>query len=49
MKCMRIKDGAIYNIMLDEDVSSGCGSFIETYAKSVNMDVQSFANGGSLC
>ena len=44
MKCMRIKDGAIYNIMLNEACSSGCGSFIETYAKSVNMDVQSFAN-----
>ena len=34
MKCMRIKDGAIYNIMLNEACSSGCGSFIETYAKS---------------
>ncbi|NLD20291.1 MAG: 2-hydroxyacyl-CoA dehydratase [Clostridiales bacterium] len=43
MKCMRIKDGAIYNIMLNEACSSGCGSFIETYAKSVNMDVKSFA------
>ena len=44
MKCMRIRDGAIYSIMLNEACSSGCGSFIETYAKSVNMDVQSFAN-----
>lgn len=43
MKCMRIRDGAIYNIMLNEACSSGCGSFIETYAKSVNMDVESFA------
>ncbi|MEG0829195.1 MAG: acyl-CoA dehydratase activase-related protein [Anaerovoracaceae bacterium] len=43
MKCMRIKDGAIYNIMLNEACSSGCGSFIETYAKSVNMDVITFA------
>lgn len=43
MKCMRIRDGAIYNIMLNEACSSGCGSFIETYAKSVNMDVKSFA------
>lgn len=43
MKCMRIKDGAIYNIMLNEACSSGCGSFIETYAKSVNMDVKAFA------
>ena len=44
MKCMRIKDGAIYHIMLNEACSSGCGSFIETYAKSVNMDVQAFAH-----
>ncbi len=43
MKCMRIKNGAIYNIMLNEACSSGCGSFIETYAKSVNMSVQDFA------
>lgn len=43
MKCMKIKDNAIYNIMLNEACSSGCGSFIETYAKSVNMDVQTFA------
>ncbi|WP_330586710.1 BadF/BadG/BcrA/BcrD ATPase family protein [Aminipila terrae] len=43
MKCMKIRDGAIYNIMLNEACSSGCGSFIETYAKSVNMDVQNFA------
>ena len=43
MKCMRIKDGAIYSIMLNEACSSGCGSFIETYAKSVNMDVKAFA------
>ncbi|MBE6033818.1 MAG: 2-hydroxyglutaryl-CoA dehydratase [Clostridiales bacterium] len=43
MKCMKIRDGAIYNIMLNEACSSGCGSFIETYAKSVNMRVQDFA------
>ena len=43
MKCMKIKDNAIYNIMLNEACSSGCGSFIETYAKSVNMDVKEFA------
>lgn len=43
MKCMKIKDGAIYNIMLNEACSSGCGSFIETYSKSVNMDIKDFA------
>ncbi len=46
MKCMRIKDNAIYNIMLNEACSSGCGSFIETYAKSVDMTVEDFANIG---
>lgn len=43
MKCMKIKDGAIYNIMLNEACSSGCGSFLETYAKSVNLDMKVFA------
>ena len=46
MKCMKIKDGAIYNIMLNEACSSGCGSFIETYAKSVDMKVEDFARIG---
>ena len=43
MKCMKIKDGAINSIMLNEACSSGCGSFIETYAKSVDMSVPDFA------
>ena len=43
MKCMKIKDGAINSIMLNEACSSGCGSFIETYAKSVDMSVPEFA------
>lgn len=46
MKCMKIRDGAIYNIMLNEACSSGCGSFIETYSKSVNMSVEAFAKEG---
>ena len=48
MKCMRIKDHAIYSIMLNEACSSGCGSFIETYAKSVDMPVEEFAKVGLL-
>ena len=43
MKSTKIKDGAIYSIMLNEACSSGCGSFIETYAKSVNLSVTDFA------
>ena len=49
MKCMRIKDGAIYNIMLNEACSSGCGSFIETYAKSVNIECAGFCKGSAVC
>ncbi|WP_333859216.1 acyl-CoA dehydratase activase-related protein [Clostridium sp.] len=43
MKCLRVKDGIIDSIMLNEACSSGCGSFIETFAKSLNMDVRDFA------
>ncbi len=43
MKCMKIKDGAISSIMLNEACSSGCGSFLETYAKSVDLTVPEFA------
>ncbi|WP_035291462.1 2-hydroxyacyl-CoA dehydratase [Clostridium sp. KNHs214] len=43
MKCLRIKDGVIDSIMLNEACSSGCGSFIETFAHSLNMSVQDFA------
>lgn len=46
MKCMKIKDRAINTIMLNESCSSGCGSFIETYAKSVDMNVSDFAKEG---
>ena len=43
MKCIRLKDGAIENIMLNEACSSGCGSFIEVFAKSIGMEVANFA------
>lgn len=43
MKCLRVKDGVINSILLNEACSSGCGSFIETFAKSLNMDVKDFA------
>lgn len=43
MKCIRIKDHAINSIMLNEACSSGCGSFLETYAKSVDLAVSEFA------
>lgn len=43
MKCMKIKDGVIDSIMLNEACSSGCGSFIQTFAESLGYDVKSFA------
>ncbi|MEN6348950.1 MAG: acyl-CoA dehydratase activase-related protein, partial [Syntrophomonas sp.] len=43
MKCMRIKDGAIESIILNEACSSGCGSFIDTFARSLGMKVEEFA------
>ncbi|MCR5784745.1 MAG: 2-hydroxyacyl-CoA dehydratase [Eubacterium sp.] len=43
MKCIKIKDGAVDSVMLNEACSSGCGSFIETFAKSLNFSVQDFA------
>lgn len=43
MKCLKIKDGVIENIMLNEACSSGCGSFIESFAHSLNIPVQDFA------
>lgn len=43
MKCLRIKNGVIDSILLNEACSSGCGSFIETFAKSLNLSVQQFA------
>ncbi|MDD3393896.1 MAG: acyl-CoA dehydratase activase-related protein [Anaerotignum sp.] len=43
MKCIRIKDNVIDSILLNEACSSGCGSFIETFAKSLNYKVADFA------
>ena len=43
MKCIKIKDQAVDSVQLNEACSSGCGSFIETFAKSLNYSVQDFA------
>ena len=42
MKYIKMKNGAIDNIMLNEACSSGCGSFIETFAKSLKLDIAEF-------
>ncbi|SFC55861.1 2-hydroxyacyl-CoA dehydratase [Clostridium uliginosum] len=43
MKCLKIKNGTVDSILLNEACSSGCGSFIETFAKSLNMKIEDFA------
>lgn len=43
MKCIRIKNQTVDSVQLNEACSSGCGSFIETFAKSLNYDVRDFA------
>ena len=46
MKCFKIEDGAISNIFLNEACSSGCGSFLQTFAEALGHDVQEFARMG---
>ena len=43
MKCIKIKDSTVDSVQLNEACSSGCGSFIETFAKSLNYSVVDFA------
>ena len=43
MKCIKIRNQTVDSVQLNEACSSGCGSFIETFAKSLNYTVQDFA------
>ena len=43
MKCIKIRDGAVDSVQLNEACSSGCGSFIENFANSLNFEVKDFA------
>ncbi len=43
MKCIRIKDNVINNILLNEACSAGCGSFIETFASAIGYSAKDFA------
>ena len=43
MKCIKIKNNTVDSVQLNEACSSGCGSFIETFAKSLNYSVVDFA------
>ena len=44
MKCIKIKNGTVDSVQLNEACSSGCGSFIENFAQSLNYSVQDFAH-----
>ena len=46
MKCLKIKNGVIDSIVLNEACSSGCGSFLETFATSLSMDIKEFSHIG---
>ncbi|WP_110463302.1 2-hydroxyacyl-CoA dehydratase [Ruminiclostridium sufflavum] len=43
MKCLKIKDGNIESILLNEACSSGCGSFLDTFASSLGLRIEDFA------
>lgn len=43
MKCIKIKNHSVDSVQLNEACSSGCGSFIETFARSLNYGVKDFA------
>ncbi len=43
MKCFKIEDGAISDIFLNEACSSGCGSFLQTFAQALGYQVEDFA------
>ncbi len=46
IKCFKIKNGAIDNIFLNEACSSGCGSFLQTFAGALGFDMSEFAKRG---
>jgi len=46
MKCFKIEDGAISDIFLNEACSSGCGSFLQTFAQALGRDIKDFAKLG---
>ena len=46
IKCFKVKNHAIDSIMLNEACSSGCGSFIQTFAKAMGMEIEEFSRLG---
>ena len=49
MKCFKIDHGAISDIFLNEACSSGCGSFLQTFAQALGRDIKDFAQLGPFC
>ena len=43
MKCIKLKDGSVDTVLLNEACSSGCGSFIENFAASLGYSAEGFA------
>lgn len=48
IKCFKIKNGIIDNVLLNEACSSGCGSFLQTFAEILNYSIEDFATLGNL-
>ncbi len=48
IKCFKIENGVISNIFLNEACSSGCGSFLQTFANALGYDIKDFAKMGLL-
>lgn len=46
IKCFQVKNDSVDSIMLNEACSSGCGSFIETFARSMGYEIQEFSQRG---
>ena len=46
MKCFKIRNGAVDSIMLNEACSSGCGSFLQTFAGALNYSPEEFSRLG---
>ena len=46
IKCFKIHNGAIDNIFLNEACSSGCGSFLQTFANALGYSIEEFATKG---
>ena len=46
MKCFKIENGAVSDIFLNEACSSGCGSFLQTFAQALGYDVKDFTRLG---